>query len=297
MTQARTTFIAATALALSMGVANEARAGWSDWSFPNVFGAGPAEASAPEDGGIALPSEPRTASLPDAPEPDLLSLRLSASTTNMAVTDPGADLNDYGLDCEAALALAPGDGNTVSLSISAPCYPNSAASIEHDGLAFSVRLDEAGELDLAVPALSQDASFALMLPDGARTTSRIALETPGPARIALQSGSEIDLRSGDDGQSVIRLGDASIPGGALLQVFTYSEQDAPAVTIDAEITLASCGRRLSALAALKDNGADAAEPARVTLTMPGCDAVGDLLVMPVPAPVTDAAEREVAEAG
>ena len=47
----------------------------------------------------------------------------------------------------------------VSLAVAAPCQPNAAMSIHHQGMMFTVLTDDAGIADIFVPALAEDAFF------------------------------------------------------------------------------------------------------------------------------------------
>ena len=214
-------------------------------------------------------------------------------------------------DCTANLSAAAGPAATVSLSLSAPCAPNTIVTFHHQGMMFSVTTDAAGTANIAAPALSETAVF---IADIGGMEGAVAVLTVADAgmydRSVLQwqgdTGLELHARefgAGYDGEGhvwlaaarspeaaisgnggyMMQLGDTRLDGAMIAQVYTYPSGNSRLsgdidLTVEAEVTAANCGREVAAQSIQILQGA---EPmARdLEMTMPGCDATGEFLVL------------------
>jgi hypothetical protein len=202
-------------------------------------------------------------------------------------------------------------GAMVALRISAPCAPNARVAIHHNGLMFADTTDASGLLAIDVPALAVNAVFVIDLGEGAGAVG--LAEVPSLAfydRVALQwadnAGFEIHALEfgatyGEDGhvwQNAPRdvtaaalgdggflslLGDADTLAPRLAQVYTFpsaaaSREGTVALSVEAEVTEANCGRSIAAQA-LELRAGSPLRTRDLSLSVPGCEAAGSFLVL------------------
>ena len=85
------------------------------------------------------------------------------------------------------------------------------------------------------------------------------------------------------------LGNGSVDLPMLAEVYTYPEAGKTEVVVEAEVTEATCGREMLGETILSSRGA--IEVQELTLAMPDCLAMGDILVLKNLAPDTKLANR------
>lgn len=247
----------------------------------------PAEvANAPGPVLAALETDPAPAPLPAEP----------------AVAEPACTVDMVATILPAAL---------VDLSLSAPCAPLARVTLHHQGMMFGLQTDAAGKAQVTVPALAVNAVFIADIDgsDGAVAMATVP-ELAGLDRAVLQwqgvDGLQLHARefgadygepghvwAGAPGDStaavkgsggfLMQLGDPAGDNPLLAQVYTFPTGSAAQggdvdLTVEAEITTANCGRDIAAQTIqLRPGGApDALD---LTMTLPGCDAAGEFLVL------------------
>lgn len=221
-----------------------------------------------------------------------------------------ADPEMPSLGCAVAAQALPAPMATVDLSISAPCLGNERVTVHHNGMIFSAVTDAGGQLKVTVPALAERAVFIAAFANGkgAVATTRVA-GLNAYDRAVLQwagdSGFQIHAREfgagyGDSGHvwsgataaaaqdgnstgSVVRLGDETILAPLMAEVYSFpsgrsTRSGTVAISIEAEVNELNCGRDVSAQL-LERHGSDALRTRDLVLSVPGCAAVGDFLVL------------------
>lgn len=209
----------------------------------------------------------------------------------------------------------------VELTLEAPCRANQKADIFHAGTRFTVRLDARGLAQVMVPALEEDAFFNALFADGQTAATDILMLTAEDYRryalswkgetgfdlYALENGAEYgtpgmvsaaqpyDARRAlaGEGGFLSALG-SSEPGAYRTLVYSWpvrlaAGSPAPEVNIEAEVLESTCGTEITArfLATGPDLPGEALP---LFMDVPGCDAVGQYLVLQnPPLPVTIAA--------
>ncbi|WP_212522865.1 translocase [Actibacterium sp. MT2.3-13A] len=274
---------------------------------PDRSVAGPATAS-------SLPALPRDRAGQPGPAPVEADLPRRVAALDEGYAAPRTDaqkFNQYGLSCETTLRAEPAPGGMVTLHLDAPCQPGARVAVYHDALRFAARSDSAGMLSVALPALREQAAFLVSLPDGS-TASAVARvpEAADYAHAALQwqgrAGMEIhayeagattgapghvwagapstpEAGAGGAGGFLVRLGDADLAQPMLAEVYSYPRGTGPhdgavRLSIEAEVTPESCGHEVEA-ETLRPGPEGGLRPAALTLYMPGCEAVGEFLVL------------------
>lgn len=265
------------------------------------------ELAAPAEAALAPPPAARALAAPssavlaraDGPAtPDILPAPGGATpVTALAAVAPAPA-------CPVVFDLSARDGGLLDIALSAPCAAGRTVVLRHAGLAVSAALDDAGALALALPALDPAGAVALRFDDGTETAGaarvdlselrRYAVQWQAPDAFALHAY-EGAAAHGDPGHVsaasalagapawpqpsgwMARLGD----GLALVaEVYTFpvATGAAPRLSIEAEVTAATCGREILGETLLSIRGVVTVED--LTLVMPGCDdAIGDFLVL------------------
>ena len=221
------------------------------------------------------------------------------------------DLNAFGMPCEKALTASLVDGGFVALNLSATCNPNERVEIEHAGLRFAMRTSVLGELAVTVPAFMTEAEFSVIMADGstasaalrvpeAATVSRVALQWLGDPTMSIHAF-EFGANAGDPGHiyhdkqastlgraghvggDIVALGDPGVESPRLAEVYSlpagaYSDDGLVRLQVESRVTAFTCGKDSVAEAVQSTQGGRPTVVA-VRLAMPGCDAVGDILVL------------------
>lgn len=197
----------------------------------------------------------------------------------------------------------------VALKLVAPCQPEARVSLKHEGMSFTVITDAAGVAEVTVPALSATATFLAMLDDGNGAAVEMEVDTlsfydrsvvqwQGNAGVELHAfefgaewESEGHVWSGAPRESVVaargeggfltRLGDATLDNARMAEVYTFPTGTAKTageveLSVEIAVTEANCGQALRA-EVIEVTDARAGAPGELSLTVPGCDAVGDFI--------------------
>ncbi|WP_160144546.1 hypothetical protein [Pseudogemmobacter humi] len=203
-------------------------------------------------------------------------------------------------DCTPALAVAAAPGALLSLSLSAPCNGGESVSLRHGGLVIAAALDTQGSLRLDLPAFEAAGQVSALLEGGGFASAAAKVDLTGYRRFAVQwmaddafqlhaleqgadYGAPGDVHAGNaaspEGGALMRLGDPALPVPMLAEVYTWPTGKAVSVrpVVEAAVTATTCGRELAGETVSLSSGRVTVQD--LTLTMPGCDAIGDILVL------------------
>lgn len=221
---------------------------------------------------------------------------------------PDVARSALGLPCGLTVTAEAMPGAMVALDVMEPCAPDTRVEITHGALVFSARTDALGLLTLDIPAMETPAFFTVQIETGAEVTTlaglpdlidhdRAAIVWTGSAAFQLHGymgdagfgeaghlwrdnpGTVAQATIGTGGFLTI-LGDPTLDAPRLAQVITNPAALRDALSIVAEIAIedTTCGRRVDALS-LHSLAGEALAVNPVTLTLPGCDAVGEFLML------------------
>ncbi len=266
-----------------------------------VRGLAPDVAPVVREGAKSLPLPP-AATLTPFIAPDL-------GPTNRITDDPplpelpleDASSIPLGAPCRTSVDAVAGDAGMIWLEISAPCLPDQKVTVSHEGIDVDWTLDARGRLSVDLPAFSVAPRVIVRFADGTddnaviampnvTTLFRAALAWNGPQVLGLHAleagavfGGQGHTHSGAAGQVtaenaegyLVRLGDGS---GAMAEVYTLprGRADGLRLSADAEVTSATCDKRTT-VSGLQMDALGGTVVRVVTLSMPTCDALGDIV--------------------
>jgi len=214
---------------------------------------------------------------------------------------PGAEA---AADCVPELLAVPVGGAVVDLALSAPCLPSASFVLHHQGMMFSGLTDEKGNADLSVPGLSKSAVFIVSFdlgPSALAVAQVNDIDRYGRAALMWEGnvGAQLHAREfaapfGAPGYvwqeapsagagTFVSLGQRTISGGYFAQVYTFPVGASPAtgeieVSVEIPVTAENCGQEASAQS-LQILPGEKAVANDLVVTMPGCEATGDILAL------------------
>ncbi len=269
-----------------------------------LLAAGP-ESTVPEPAIKELPT-PSFASTPNDEIPSIFTLPVDP----VQRVDFGAQVPDTDVaanECMVSMDLAAQPSAMIGLTLTAPCQPNERVVVRHAGLAVTGKTTRAGTLFMSLPAFTSDAEVSVRFSDGQTISAEVAVPEAATLRRfgvqwlgddafqlnAFEGGagygerghvSDADPQVPLAGQPQIGgfmsvLGNDRVELPMLAEVYTYpAEQDAPVrIVLEAAITERTCAREIlgETLAAV-DGDITITD---LSLAMPDCAAVGDIMVL------------------
>ena len=215
------------------------------------------------------------------------------------------------LNCNAKLTAEPSAGAMVDLFLTAPCLAGERLTIHHGGLRFTEILGDDGSLTLSVPALAEQASFVVAFANGDGAVARTEVDSlPFYDRVAVQWSGETGLQiharefgadyggeghvwhgaprdvtavAGGQGGFMTRLGNDEVPDPMMVEVYTFPtsasrDEGQVAISLEAEVGETNCDREIAATA-YELKGGGQARVQDLTMSLPGCEAIGEFLVL------------------
>ena len=209
--------------------------------------------------------------------------------------------------CPISLDLQVEPSAMIGVSLMAPCHANQRLVLRHAGLSITAKTSGTGSLITSLPAFSKDAIVSIRFSDDAVVENTVIVPEATKLRRfgvqwlgddafqlnAFENGAgygEIGHVSAADPQRPMAgkpqiggflsvLGDDGVDQPMLAEVYTYpTEANAMVkIVIEAAITKSTCARDILG-ETLADAGGDVTIT-DLTLTMPDCSAIGDILVL------------------
>ncbi|ROU03071.1 hypothetical protein [Histidinibacterium lentulum] len=274
--------------------------------------AGPG-ADAPASDEVPVPGNLAAGGLPDPFEIASLVTGLASRAGDLIPATPASmAATPQAEACATTMDAVAGRAAMVTLTLSAPCHPETQVTLHHQGMMFTLSTDASGRVEADVPALDTTAIFIASFAndgDGAVAAvevpalanyDRAVLQWQGDASLQLHAR-EFGANYGDEGHVwlasaraeeqaiagqggfLTRLGDGSGPAPLFAEVYTFPSATVQRggevlLTVEAEITEASCGREVSAQS-IQIRPGSAPSALDLVMTLPGCDAVGDFVVL------------------
>lgn len=205
-----------------------------------------------------------------------------------------------GPDCTMQFDLIAQPGAMIGLTLLAPCHPEQRVVLRHAGLAVTGKTSASGALFAAIPALTAAAEVEAAFASGEEATASLAVpDFQSVRRFAVQwqdadafqlhafeNGAGYDQpghisasytgKLGESGLLTL-LGDATTDLPLLAEVYTFGPDKTAEIVLEAAVTETTCGREILGETILAQDGS--VDVTDLTLAMPGCDAIGDILVL------------------
>lgn len=259
---------------------------------------------------IAAQSDAPVAQPQDAVQPVKLTLLDDAPANPEAAASP-MKAPESAESCDIAMSGTEIAGALVKLSLEAPCLPNERLTMHHNGMMFTETTDDAGALDVVVPALAENAVFIASFSNSEGAVANVKMTTLDMfdrAVVQAEAFGSVGLHAleygagyedaghiwadaaGDiadaalgQGGFLLQLGNPDVTGATVAQVYTFptglAEQSGDVeLSVEIEVTSMNCGHEIEAQA-LQVHAGSQPKVQTLDLTMPDCDAVGDFLVL------------------
>jgi hypothetical protein len=241
---------------------------------------------------IESPAEPVATPIPAQPAP---------AQTVVQPVPAAADA------CAPSLRLAAAPQAMIGVSLVAPCAKDARVVIAHEGLTITGKTNAEGSLFLSVPALAVEAQVTARLPGGEEVDQTVRVPAMATLRrmgVQWHDADAFQLHAFENGAGygeaghisaakpqtpttgfagtggfITLLGDASVDLPMMAEVYTFPAGIAANadIMIEAAVTEATCGRELLGETIMTLAGE--VYITELTLAMPECDAVGDILVL------------------
>lgn len=255
-----------------------------------------------------------TEMLPQPHDPmDALSLAQQVAALDAAPEQPvTAALSGDSINCPISFDLNAGSEAMIDITLLAPCRPNERVVLRHGGLVFTASTSLTGSLFLSIPGMDANGAVGVLFADGHEAAASVTLpDMADYRRFAVQwlandafqvhafengaaYGTEGHVSAADPkrrlagipakGGFLTLVGDDTVDLPMLAEVYTYPTDISAEVeiTVEAQVTEATCGRDMLAELLLSEGGKSMSTD--LTLATPTCDAIGDVLVLNNPLP-------------
>lgn len=215
--------------------------------------------------------------------------------------------NGFGLPCARTVTLAAEPGALLRLRVEAPCDPGVRVEIRHAGIVFALDTAADGRLDVAVPAMTAEATVEAAFADGtivgsrafvpdAALVQRMAISSEAWTGLSLHAF-EFGARRGGRGHihagaehvrsgALHRLGDSGIEAPRMAEVYTFpsgrfGSLGGVRLRVETEVTSANCARDVTA-EVVRSSAKSPPTTTALRLAMPSCEAAGGILVIDAP---------------
>lgn len=214
--------------------------------------------------------------------------------------------------CDPVLVAETSAGAMVRLTLSSTCHAGQTVVVHHNGMMISDMLDDTGMMMLAIPALTETALFMAEIGDegsvAIATTEvpslsfydRVALQWQGQTGLELharefeaeymseghiwrESPASMDRAALGEGGFLVPLGNATIADGYRAEVYTFpsatvSGSGTVLMSVEAAVEDFNCEKDIDAQALQVNAGGDLMVR-ELSIAMPSCESVGDLVVL------------------
>lgn len=210
-------------------------------------------------------------------------------------------------DCTAVLDLAAQDHAMIAVTLTAPCRTGERVVLRHGGLVFTARTSDTGSLFTTLPGMESGAGVTVLFGDGDMVEATVDLpDLAAYRRFGVQwlADDAFQLHAFENGADygadghvsaaaphlplagiagtggfLTVLGDAGVDLPMLAEVYTWPADAAVTVdvVVEAAVSDTTCGRDLLGETLTSSGGVSLVT--ELTVAMPACDAMGDILVL------------------
>ena len=207
--------------------------------------------------------------------------------------------------CEISLSASVRSGANIKLDIMAACKPFQMVTVTHSGLAFSVLTGEQGEASVVFPAMETEATVSVEFLDQSTSSTEITvrdMDSVVRAGVTWQADMDLDLSAIEFGAAIgseghitsetprdyrtsrikgggylLQLGDPSLAGGALAEVYTIptsrnQQRGTVAMSVVIRDVAPVCGQMISAKT-VRTRDDRSASTRNVRFNVPSCSTI------------------------
>ena len=204
--------------------------------------------------------------------------------------------------CTPTMNLTPEDQAMISVSIIAPCRGGERVVLGHGELTIAEKMSPEGTLNLELPALQVAGTVSALFSDAEVLSATITIpEAASTHRFAIKwiAADTFQLHAFENGADygqpgevsafkpispnggyLVSLGDPSLDLPMMAEIYTYPATANVELSIEATVTDITCARELLGEVVESRNGTITKN--NLSLSMPECDALGDILVLKNP---------------
>lgn len=251
------------------------------------------------------PAMPKPETLTTVPAQSIQAAEIgTAETASIPAKQP--------VHCDISATARAQLGAMVTIQLTAPCNQDERVAVHHEGLLFTARTNEQGKLSLNIPALAAQAEFIMAFADGDGAVARAEvtdLASVNRFAIQFQSNTAVNLQVEHDrlnsdidraaqttpdheplsdllatnGEVITSLGDAESSYALLAQVYTSPAEVSFRsgqidLSVKAAVTAQNCGHDIG-VQTFELSAGQQLQSRPLSMVMPGCDAIGEFLVM------------------
>ena len=227
-------------------------------------------------------------------------------TVQVPLGDGEMNLDGFGMTCGTDVHAAAIPGALIRVEVKAACTPDVPVLVEYAGLTAAVGLDAGGTASVDLPAFSEVTDIAVRVGSeapvhqtvrvpNATAYKRIAVAWSGSSPISVHAlefsatpGSAGHVatnrvrRDGSEG-TVRRIGDPEMDTPRLAEIYSFPQAGAGRggtvrISVTAEVTEENCGTVME-LTVLQGRDGKPPDNSVTAIPVPGCNAVGDILVL------------------
>jgi hypothetical protein len=207
-------------------------------------------------------------------------------------------------DCKTDFSLSAGAQAMISVALTAPCRAGERVVLRHAGLAVAEVLPKDGKLILDLPALNAKGEVSVLFSDAEIAKGAVAIPDVASVRRfgvqwmaddafqlhVLEAGADYgqpghvwtDAPVSPNGGYIVALGNPDLALPMMANIYTWPAGQAVSadLMIESAVTAETCGRELLGETLAVEGGSVTITD--LTLVMPECDALGDILVLKNP---------------
>ena len=221
------------------------------------------------------------------------------------------DISPYGFPCTVSMRVTAAPAAMLDVRLDAPCRPDETVTFAHEGLTFTQATDGFGLLRVQIPALVAQAAILATFEDGEDVAQiatvsdldafdRVALQWTGPQALSLHA-LELGASYGDAGHVwtkapkstdrallgqggfLSRLGSGRDDIDISAEIYSFPSGQfltggVVHLIVEAEVTSKNCGGEVTARA-FQPGVFGTVSATDVQLSMPECDAIGEILIL------------------
>lgn len=245
---------------------------------------------------LDLPQEPGMARDSLGPSSDPLDpVAVPSESVMLPLKPEQVKLQGFGTACDVQVSAKPASGAMIRLEVSAPCDPATQVAVAHGAMSFKSKADDGGALSVEIPAFQPEAEINVTVPGREQVVARarvpdaiwydrVSVVWQGSDVISIHAEGEGTSAAGAEGKAfLLRLGATDIENPQLAKIYSFPSGRVPSggsiqLSVAAQVTEETCDTTIP-LRSVRTVRGDVPRDQQVSVAFPGCEAVGQILVL------------------